>query len=106
MEVGRVDRGLQIHSMIDHMGDHLQDCVCDRCPARRPNRKIKAAIGPKHKRRRHRREGTLPRRDRVTLTLDGPIKIWGARLGGEVVHFIVKQHSGPFRDHAGAEPAV
>src|SRR5467141_3222253 len=106
MKVRRVDGGLQVHSVIDYTRDHLQDGVCNSRPAGAADREIKIAIRPENKRRCHRRERTFPRRDRVALTLNGAIKIRGAWFGGEVVHLVVEQESGPFRDNAGTEPAV
>src|SRR5687768_18555308 len=53
MNARRVDRLLDIHVVVDHVGDDAQDRVDDRWTTWTPDRKPKTAILPQHDRRRH-----------------------------------------------------
>src|SRR5207253_7193602 len=76
MNPRRVDRLLDVHVVIDHVRDYVEDGIEYRWTTRTANRKPKAAIFAQDECGRHRRQGTLARRDRVALALDQAIEIW------------------------------
>ncbi|MNX97496.1 hypothetical protein D3C86_1298660 [compost metagenome] len=56
--------------------------------------------------RRHRRQRTLSRFNRVGVIAHNPHLIRHTRKGGEVIHFVVEQNAGLVGDHTGAEESV
>src|SRR5215212_10762321 len=98
MNSREVDRLLDIHLVIDHVGDDAEYRVDNRWPTRTTGRKPETAVFAKNDRRCHRRQRALAWRHGVALTLDETIKVWSAGLGGEVVHLIVEKQSGTFCD--------
>src|SRR6266404_297320 len=68
MKARRVDRLLDIHAEVDHVHDHLQNCVDDCRAAGAPNREPDVSIF-QHYRRSHRRKRALARSYRIVLAL-------------------------------------
>ena len=59
-----------------------------------------------HDGRRHGRERSVTRPDRVGWTLDQPEHVWRAGLGREVVHLVVEEEAQAFGSGSAAEQTI
>ena len=105
MEARPVHGVLHVHVEIDHVQDHLQHAVDDARSARRAQHQEELAVAQQDG-RRHGRERPLARLDGVGFALDQAEQILLARLGGEIVHFVVQQESQARDRDAAAVAAV
>lgn len=105
VETRRVDGLLDVHLVIDDVENGQQGRGNDATAARRADHHHGLAILG-HDGRAHRRQRRLARCDGVGFTLDQAVHVRHADLDGEIVHFIVEDHPGLARHHAGTEPVI
>ena len=84
---------------VDDVDDHLQHRGDDAAAAGGAGDEKRLAV-LEHDGRRHRREWALARSRRVGVAADETIGIGRARLGGEIVEFVVEQDAGALGDEA------
>ena len=92
MKPGRIDRFLNVHTIIHHAHQDVGDRGDNSRPARRAQDQKEFAVF-EHDGGRHGGEWALSGPDRVGGTLNQPVDIRDTLLHGEIVHLIVEQKS-------------
>ena len=105
MKSRRINRFLNIHAVINHVHDRVNNGGDDVTATGCPDHHHQLAI-PIHNRRAHRTQRPLAWRNCVGFALHKAIGVRHTELHGEVIHFIVEQHTRSRRRDACAEPAV
>ncbi len=105
MDARRIDGLLQRHAVIDDIDDDFQHRGDDARAARRSEHENRLAI-LEHDGRRHGAQGPLAGRDRIGFALNQTETVCDARLGGEVIHFVVQKEPGIAGDHFGPERII
>ena len=90
-------RAADIHIMIDYVRDDLQNCRNNSASTRASGGQERAPVF-ENDCRRHRAQ-PLSRLDCIRFTANEPETIRHARFRGEIVHFVIPQDAGPFRDN-------
>src|SRR5438445_6053360 len=96
MNARGVYRLLNVHGVIDHVGDHVEDGLDYWWPTGTADSEPEAAVFAQHERWRHRRQGALVRSYGVALALDQAVEIRCTRLGGEIIHLVIDNQAGTF----------
>ncbi len=101
VQTGCIDRGGDVHAIIEHIDDHLEHRGDDAAAAGRARHQNRLVV-LQHNGRRHRGQRPFAGAGQIGLEPDEAIGIGGAGGSREIVEFVVEQHAGAVRDQADA----
>src|SRR5262249_8602321 len=86
-----VNRLLNVHAVVDNIGDHTEHGVDDSRTTRATDGKPEASVLPHNEGRRHRRQWALPWSYSIPFSVDNAVQVCRLGFCPHVVHFIVQE---------------